>query len=99
MPRRRKSNTSQQTRNSIRLRNIANQSTEEKGENAREECCVSMGWFRAYTEEQREEARETSRLAMDRVAPSTPKHRAWSTASVPDFICYHPFDIHPIQSA
>ena len=65
MPRRRRSNISQQTRNAIRLRNIANQSTEEERENAREKRRVSMGWLRAFqTEEQREEARETALLAM-----------------------------------
>jgi len=65
MPRRRRSNISQQTRNAIRLRNIANQSTEEERQNAREERRVSMGRLRAsQTEEQREKARETNRLGI-----------------------------------
>ena len=86
MPRRRNSNISQQTRNTIVFRNIANQYTEEERENAREECRVSMGRVLAHTEEQREEARETAQWAMDRVAPSSPNHRAWSTASIPNAI-------------
>ena len=53
MLRRRRSNISQQTRNAIRLQNIANQSTEEERQNAREERRVSIGRLRAsQTEEQ-----------------------------------------------
>jgi len=64
MPGRRRSNISQQTRNAIRLRNIVNQSTEER-QNAHEERRVSMGRLRAsQAEEQREKARETNRLGI-----------------------------------
>ncbi|KAF8791693.1 hypothetical protein HNY73_003386 [Argiope bruennichi] len=64
MPRRRRSNFFLQTCNAIRLRNIANQSTEEERENAREERRISMTRLRAFqTEKQREEARETACLA------------------------------------
>ena len=54
MPRRRRTNISQQNRNTIRLRNIANQSTEEERQNAREERRVIMGRLPTFqTEEQR----------------------------------------------
>ena len=65
MPRRRRSNISQQTRNAIRLRNILNQSPEEERQNAHEELRVSMGRLRAsQAEEQREKVRETNRLGI-----------------------------------
>lgn len=65
MPRPRRSNLSQRSRNAIRLRNIANQSTEEEREIAREERRVSMARLRAsQTQEQREAAREAARLRM-----------------------------------
>ena len=57
MQRRRRTNFFQQTRNAIRLLNIANQSTEKERQNAREERRDSMSRFRAFqTEGQREEA-------------------------------------------
>ena len=63
-PRRRRTNISQQIRNAIRLRNIVNQSTEER-QNAHEERRVSMGRPRvSQAEEQREKAGETNRLGI-----------------------------------
>ena len=54
--------------------------------NASKDRRVNIGIRHAHTEEQREEARETAQWAMDRVAPSSPNHRAWSTASIPNAI-------------
>ena len=49
----------------MRLRNIANQSTEEERQNAREERRVSMGRLRvSQTEEQREKTRGMNRLGI-----------------------------------
>lgn len=65
MPRPRRSNLSQQSRNAIRLRNISNQSTEEEREIAREQRRGTMARHRAsQIQEQREAAREAARLAM-----------------------------------
>lgn len=67
MPRPRRSNLSQLSRNAIRQRNIASQLYDEEREIAREERRVSMEQRRALirasqTQEQREAARETARL-------------------------------------
>lgn len=67
MPRPRRSNLSQRSRNAIRLRNIANQLTDEERQIAREERRVGVARSRALlrasqTQEQREAVRETARL-------------------------------------
>ncbi|KAG8256314.1 hypothetical protein J6590_070924 [Homalodisca vitripennis] len=65
MPRPRRPNLSQQSRNARRLRNVVNNSTEEEREIGRQERRVGMARLRAsQSQEQREEARETARLAM-----------------------------------
>lgn len=77
MPRPRRSNLSQQSRNAVRLRNRANESTEEDQEIAREQRRVSMARVRAsQTEEQRAAIRETARLEMrNRRASRTDQQR------------------------
>ncbi|CAH2093091.1 unnamed protein product [Euphydryas editha] len=67
MPRPRRSNLSQRSRNVIRQRNMASQLSDEEREIGREERRVSMGRRRALirasqTQEEREAARETARL-------------------------------------
>lgn len=65
MPRPRRSNLSQRSRNAIRLRSISNQSSEEARETVREERRVSIARVRAsQTQEQREAAREMAQLLM-----------------------------------
>lgn len=65
MPRPRRSNLSRQSRNARVIRNISYESTEEEQEIAREERCLCMARLRAsHSQEQREAARETARLAM-----------------------------------
>ena len=65
MPRPRRSNLSRQSRNATRIRNIANERTEEEQEIAREQRRVIMARLRAsQSQEQSEAARETARLAM-----------------------------------
>lgn len=65
MPRPRRSNLSRQSRNARRIRNIANEMTEEAQGIAREERRVSMARLRAsQSQEQSEAVRETARLAM-----------------------------------
>ncbi|GBP49808.1 ATP-dependent DNA helicase pif1 [Eumeta japonica] len=77
MPRRKKSNLSQQSRNAVRLRNNRNQLFAEAQVNVREEQRISIARFRAsQTEEQREAARETARLAVrNGRANRTDQHR------------------------
>lgn len=77
MPRRRKSNHSQRSRQANRQRNYANQLTEEESENDRENHRVRAVRYRAFqTQEQREAARETARLAMrNRRAQHTDEQR------------------------
>ena len=65
MPLPRRSNLSQQSRTARRIRNIANEMTEEAQGIAREELRVRVARFRAsQSQEQRDAARETARLAM-----------------------------------
>lgn len=65
MPRARRSNLSPRSRNAIRLRNIATQSTADEQQRARENRRVSTARHRAsQTQEQRDAVRETARLAM-----------------------------------
>ncbi|CAG9771387.1 unnamed protein product [Ceutorhynchus assimilis] len=65
MPRPRRSDLSQRSRNAIRLRNATNNTTEEEKEIARERCRLRMARLRAsQTEEQREARRQTERLAL-----------------------------------
>ncbi|CAG9764733.1 unnamed protein product [Ceutorhynchus assimilis] len=65
MPRPRRSDLSQRSRNAIRLRNATNNTTEEEKEIARERCRLRMVRLRAsQTEEQREARRQTERLAL-----------------------------------
>ncbi|KAM5145688.1 LOW QUALITY PROTEIN: U3 small nucleolar RNA-associated protein 14 homolog A-like [Mantella aurantiaca] len=65
MPRPRRSNLSRQSRDARRIRNTANERTEEEQEIAREQRRDSMARLRAsQSREQSEAARETARLAM-----------------------------------
>lgn len=65
MPRPRRSNLSRQSRNARRIRNTANEWTEEEQEIAREQRRVSMAQLRAsQSQEQSEAARETVRSTM-----------------------------------
>ena len=68
MPRRRRYNISQQTRNAIRLRNIGNQSTEEERQNAREVRRVRMARLRGF---QKEEQREGNGPVDNEKSPSS----------------------------